>query len=148
MEHKEFYNNTANQYDLRQDNPSTNYLRNQEKEIIQIFAGGDVLDIGCGTGFHLQLLERLRRDGIEIGNIAGLDISKNMLLEARKGLTNSVRLICTDAKKLPFENSSLGTILCMNSTLNLIGDCVIPEMSRVLKENGRVIISFASIWEK
>lgn len=131
------YDDTADNYDWRHSSPSTKYLRRFERQMLQKHASGKVLDVGCGTGYHLKLL---LSKGIEI---TGIDSSKQMI-EA-SSINN---LICASANSLPFPSESFDTVLCMFSTLNLFGDKEISEMQRVLKKGGKLIVSTASIWDK
>ena len=131
------YDNTANEYDVRQNNPSTRHLRKWEEYVIKRFAKGKVLDIGCGTGYHMSFLKSLGMDAI------GVDISTEMLLS-----NNHRNLIRADANRLPFMEKSFDTVICMFSTLNMLDEKAIEEMSFVLKEKGNLIISVSSIWDK
>lgn len=59
-----------------------------------------VLDVGCGTGVYYQLLSK------RVGQLVGLDISKNMLSSGEKqadssGL-NKVTFVLGDAEDMPF----------------------------------------------
>ena len=133
----DLYNKTAKEYNLRQSNPSTRHLRKWEEKVIKKYADGKILDIGCGTGYHLKFLESLGRSAI------GIDLSKEMLLS-----NNSENLLQADAYYLPFKNKSFDTVLCMFSTFNLLGETALGEIGRVLGDNGNIIISVSSIWDK
>ena len=135
MKPKEFYDKTAEKYDKRHSNYMTEYMRKVEEGLIKKYAFGKVLDIGCGTGQHLR------------SNAIGLDISLPMLNEAKK--KNCRNLIQGDAEQLPFPDKSFDTILCIFTVLNLCNfEKAINEMKRVLKTNGRILISVASVWER
>lgn len=135
MDFRIFYNQTAGSYDLRHNNPSTNYLRRKELGLIRRFSRGRILDIGCGTGFHLRLVK----------NATGIDISEGMLKIARKG--SDVRRAC--AEKLPFPDNSFDTIFCFFSVLNMCNyRKAVKEMARVLKSGGLVLLSLSSIHDK
>ncbi len=130
------YDNTAKEYDLRQKNPSTNHLRKWEEKIILKHAFGKILDIGCGTGYHINLLKSAGKEAI------GLDISKQMLAE------NKGDVLRSDATEMPFPDKSFDTVICMFSTLNLLDEKAFSEISRILKDNGVFIASFSSIWDR
>ena len=100
-------------------------------------ANSIILDLGCGTGF---LLKRLHEEGYNY--LVGLDITLEMLREAKSLLGNTVDLVLADAEKLPFRDRSLDAILCCG-TLHHIPQFrkTVSEISRSLKENGILILS-------
>ena len=71
-----------------------------------------VLDVGCGTGVYYPLLSK------RVGQLVGLDISKNMLGFGKKqadssGL-NNVTFVLGDAKDMPFPDNSLDLVFCFD----------------------------------
>lgn len=134
---KDFYDSTAHNYDKRHDNPTTKYMRHVEDKLIRKYAHGLVLDIGCGAGAHLGLLN----------NAVGLDISRSMLKEARNKTDKS--LIQARAENLPFSDNYFDSIICMFTVLNLCDyDAAAKEMHRVLKPGGTAVVSVASVWDR
>lgn len=128
---RQLYNHLAARYDLRQQNPSTGLLRKKEADLIKKYSKGIAIDLGCGTGCHL-----------DEENTAGLDISEKMLQAAKK---KKRPLIQGDIENLPLKENSADTAFCFYSTLNLINfESGIREISRILKENGVAIISVTS----
>ncbi|MBI3190982.1 methyltransferase domain-containing protein [archaeon] len=127
---KKFYDATAKLYDSRHDNDTARYLRKRENKMIKKYARGKVIDIGCGTGCHLDA-ER-----------TGIDISYNMLMECK----SCKNLIQSRAEELPVKTSVFNTAICMFSTLNLCdADKATEEMNRILRNNGIAIISVSSV---
>jgi len=57
----------------------------------------NILDIGCGTGKHLSFF---KKDGY---TVSGVDLSKNMISEARKYLQQENDLICCKASEFKFD---------------------------------------------
>jgi ubiquinone/menaquinone biosynthesis C-methylase UbiE len=57
----------------------------------------NILDIGCGTGKHLSFF---KKDGY---TVSGVDISENMIFEARKHLQQEENLICCNASEFKFK---------------------------------------------
>ncbi|MBI4895199.1 MAG: class I SAM-dependent methyltransferase [Candidatus Aenigmarchaeota archaeon] len=144
------YDNRAKYYDNRHDSPSTIHLRTFEKRVLKKYASGKVLDIGCGTGYHLKFLKTLKYKNI---SAIGIDKSRQMIDSSNLPVfdTNNISSISVQqasAEKLPFQDKSFDTVLCMFSTLNLLGDKEVSEIQRVMKNNGLLIISVASIWDK
>jgi ubiquinone/menaquinone biosynthesis C-methylase UbiE len=138
---KYFYDKTVGMYDLRQKNAWTERLRISELELIKKHASGKVLDIGCGTGFHLAWLDKNMR--VES---TGCDVSPEALAEARKN--TPCRLAECRAEQLPFSDGEFDTVLCMFSTLNLCEwEKALSEIRRIVKAGGKVILSVSSVWD-
>jgi len=135
MNFRRVYNRLARVYDLRHTSPTTRAIRKKEIPLVRRFASGRVLDIGCGTGFHLPLLK----------NAVGLDISEGML----RLIKSENPIMQSSAERLPFKNESFDSVLCMFSVLNACDHTrAVKEMQRVLRPGGRVIVSVASIWDR
>lgn len=131
MNSKEFYDLIAKKYDSRHENATTRYIRKVEKNFIKN-ASGLILDIGCGTGYHLT------------ENSIGIDPSIEMLKEAK-----SSKVMQANAEDLPFHDNSFDSILCLFTVLNLCDyNKVIKEMNRVLKKDGLVFLSVTSVWDR
>jgi ubiquinone/menaquinone biosynthesis C-methylase UbiE len=129
------YQRTADVYDLRHSSPTTESVRALEKKLIKKYARGRTLDVGCGTGYHLGLVE----------DIIGLDPSKEMLEKARgKGKP----LVLGKGEKMPFPDKSFDTVLCLFSVLNVCdAEKAAQEIKRVLRPGGLAIVSISSVWD-
>jgi ubiquinone/menaquinone biosynthesis C-methylase UbiE len=84
-----------------------------EKELmarnVELKPGGKILDVGCGTGNHIQyFLER----GVKT---IGVDISLPMLRAAHKKLGQTNALLLAKAEALPFKAKSLDCIVLITS---------------------------------
>ncbi len=110
-----------------------NFLR------VSIRKNASVLEIGCGDGRSL-------RDIVDItSNLTGIDNDAKAVSDAKKNFEGNarVKILQANAEKLPFENESFDYVICMTTFANF-GDKkykVIEEMKRVLKNDGRIIIS-------
>jgi ubiquinone/menaquinone biosynthesis C-methylase UbiE len=132
-----FYDSTAFSYDIRHDNATTRHLRKRESQVLTKHAKGLVLDIGCGTGMYSGISQ----------NFIGIDPSSNMIKEAKKKTDKNFAL--AKAENLPFASSSFDTAICMFTVLNLCeAGRAIKEMKRILKPNGAVVVSVASVWDR
>jgi len=99
--------------------------------------GGSILDVGCGTGAHLETYGRYKCE------LHGIDSSPSMLKIAGERLGNSADLRQADATKMPYEGNSFDLILCMLVLHEMDDDVrsrVLSEMKRVLKSEGRILL--------
>jgi len=129
------YQKTADVYDIRHNSPTTERVRRLEVSLIRKYAKGKTLDVGCGTGYHLDLVE----------DITGLDPSREMLEKAKR---KGKKLVLGKWEKLPFQDMSFDTVLCLFSVLNVCdAEKTAREIRRVLKPGGLAIVSVASVWD-
>jgi ubiquinone/menaquinone biosynthesis C-methylase UbiE len=99
---------------------------------------GDVLELGCGNGFYSQYLAKAA------SSIIATDISKDMVAVARKKLADhkNIKVEISDAYKTEYEDCSFDTIFMAN-LIHVVEhpDIVLRESKRILKPQGRLIIS-------
>ena len=96
-----------------------------------------VLDVGCGTGVHLDIY---RRSGCKL---YGIDNSPSMLDVARIRLGVDAELRLADATKMPYESNTFDLIVCMlvlHEMDQRTRMSVIAEMKRVLKTKGHILL--------
>jgi ubiquinone/menaquinone biosynthesis C-methylase UbiE len=110
--------------------------------LVELGAGGSVLDIGCGPG-HVPLMLVAMLPEAEV---LGVDLSKEMLRIAEEHRAASahaerVRFQLGDAKGLEFPDGSFDTV-CSNTILHHIPDPVpfLREAGRVLRPGGALLI--------
>ena len=97
----------------------------------------DVLDVGCGTGAVLELLNG------EYPNkrLVGLDLTPGMIDVARAKQLDNVRFVVGDAEALPFGSQSFDAVLCSNSFHHYPHpEKFFSEAARVLRPGGRLIL--------
>ena len=99
--------------------------------------GMNILDVGCGTGSHLELYTRYKC------NLYGLDLSPSMLQVARDRLGDSARLDLGDATQMPYEEGFFDLVISMLTLHEMspgIRSEVLEEIKRVLKISGRILL--------
>jgi ubiquinone/menaquinone biosynthesis C-methylase UbiE len=127
----------AESYDLWAEKPQGRKAYRLEGELLlrlgDLARGQSVLEVGCGTGIHLDIF---LREGV---NAMGVDISPSMLRVARHKLGRRVRLCLSDAQALPFKEGSLDCV-AMITTLEFLHDPegALREAMRVSK--GKVLL--------
>ncbi|HYY89454.1 MAG TPA: methyltransferase domain-containing protein [Chloroflexota bacterium] len=99
-----------------------------------------VVDLGCGPGVSTIEMARQRPDAFYVG----VDRAPRMLREAhRRARRSPVRWVLADAGALPFASERLDAVTG-HSFLYLLGEPsrsrVLPEMRRVLRPGGRVVL--------
>ncbi len=99
-----------------------------------------ILDVGCGTGGNLEMLEKFGvAEGVDVSDDA-LEFCKAKGLRVHKGL----------AEKLPFEDESFDVVTALDVIEHLDDDVAgLKEMNRVLKTGGRTLIfvpAFMWLW--
>lgn len=116
----------------------------REQEIVESFLalanpspGSSVLDVPVGTGRFNDLYQTFRLRTI------GIDISADMLAQARSRLTDRALLCLGDATRLPLASECIDIAICVR-LLHLLdpGDArsTIAELGRVVKDGGHLII--------
>ncbi|MBI1880616.1 MAG: class I SAM-dependent methyltransferase [Chloroflexi bacterium] len=107
------------------------------------YSSPKILDIGCGTGFNIELL---KTDSCQ--HVVGLDFSVDAL-----GFCQSrhlTRLICSDGARPPFGPESFDIIMALDLIEHLADDVLaIHELARILKPGGSLIIftpAFNFLW--
>lgn len=99
--------------------------------------GGSVLDVGCGTGTHLEMYKKFNC------HLYGIDTSDAMLERARNRLGAEADLRLVDAAQMPFESGLFDLVICMLALHEMddeVRTSVLGEIKRVLKSDGRALL--------
>jgi SAM-dependent methyltransferase len=100
-----------------------------------------ILDVGCGTGANLELLD-------QYGDAEGVDISADALAFCRARGLDKVRLGA--AEVLPYEEHSFDLVTALDVVEHLDDDVGgLKEMRRVLRPGGRALLfvpAFMFLW--
>lgn len=110
------------------------YVRN--KILLKLFLRGEkVLDLGCGDGAVGEVLQK--KLGVKI---VGMDISKAALEMAKKRGIKTV--LGSSENKLPFNDQVFDAVFWGDNVEHLFSPIeTAREIKRVLKPNGRLVIS-------
>ncbi len=108
-------------------------------EGLELKDGDKVLDIGCGDGYRLHLLNNL---GLKL-DLAGTDYDKEGLIKAKKNLSIGIPLEYGDLmSKLPFKAKTFDSIVMSEVAEHLPDDIKgLKEVCRVLKKNGTLCLT-------
>ncbi len=149
------YYEDGEDYEARtgQDPSLTEFHHRRVKDVLLqwITPGPDqtIMDVGCGAGWFLERIwSRYHQDGHR-PRVVGLEASR---LQARftaermaKAKLNEGFVVRANAEHLPFEDHSFDVVTC-SEALEQIADPsrAIQEMARVLKPEGRLLLSAPS----
>lgn len=94
-----------------------------------------VLEIGCGTGIHTEVLINSN------AQIIGTDISEKSIefLEAKFGKANNLKLKVADMENLPFSDNYFNIVVSAGCLSYGDNNKVMNEIRRVLKSGGLFI---------
>ncbi len=99
--------------------------------------GGSILDVGCGTGVHLEMYQKYRC------SLFGIDTSPSMLEISQARLGEGAQLRQADAAQMPYDSKSFDLVLSMLVLHEMDDDVrtnVLIEMKRVVKSDGRILV--------
>jgi len=134
-----FDQRAANLYDERLKTSLGQYIFSRQKELILELvaphAGERLLDVGCGTGNHLQIFRE------KWCSVTGIDSSTAMLEIARKKMGSHIDLQLGKAEDLPFSDDEFDIVTMINA-LEVAQNPkkAIAEAIRVCR--GRIFIGF------
>ncbi len=146
-------NVVKNEFDLKAGHYETNRLAqwykahaNEILNQVHDFDSGDILDIGCATGYQLRLLCERFPDA----KLVGLDISDKMTQQASEyceQLSRDIHFITddwenlTDESRTMLENYSFRLIICANTVHYFIDPIrAIRQMYEMLDRDGMLLI--------
>ena len=115
--------------------------RTRAVDALDLKPGDTVVELGCGTGLNLPLLERAIGPN---GRIIGVDLTKPMLDQARERIARqgwqNVELVQSDAAGYTLPDGLDGVISSFAITLVPEYDQVIGAAAKALKPGGKIAI--------
>ncbi len=128
------YDQIAATFDARYAGGIYAALLETMRELVTARSPAAVLEIGCGTGYWIFALRDL------IGQIVGLDYSREMLRAAREK-NPTTALIRGTALSLPFQRESFDLLFCINA-IHHFGDTsrFVLEARRLLRPGGALAV--------
>ena len=133
MEHKklirEIYSKKARNYRrIMENHPGFRELKREIARCVKTEKSSLILDLGTGTGYYGKILR---------GRVVGLDISREMLLEAGY----EIELIEGDMEEIPIKNGIFDVVLCINAfRYSEDPEKMVLEVRRVMKPGGKFIL--------
>jgi malonyl-CoA O-methyltransferase len=119
------------------DEPHNALMRVEQAAMLDLLpdvTGKVVLDVACGTGRYLRLLE-----AGGAARIVGLDLAQEMLARVRRGRAALVR---SDLRGLPFARASIDVAVCALALNDIAAlGLAIAEIGRVLRPTGCLVYS-------
>jgi ubiquinone/menaquinone biosynthesis C-methylase UbiE len=111
---------------------------------LQINKGSKVLDLGCGNGRVIDILEKFNI------NYTGLDISENLIKLAQKKYPEK-EFIVSDLLKTPFSDNEFDYVLSLATLHHIPSEeqrlNALLEINRVLKPGGIILITVWYFWD-
>lgn len=104
-------------------------------EMLQLTDKDKILDVGCGEGYVLNLIDK--------GKAIGEDISDTAIFKAKSKLNGkSISIVKSDVQNMPFKTESFNKIYCTEllEHVNHPND-VISEIKRVSQKDSIIIIT-------
>lgn len=134
----------ARWYDVAQFLDGAYLIYSRMMKLIYLQSGNKVLDIGCGTGTVLLRLYRQYGNSV---SLYGIDPSRDMIdiaVRKSKKIAYAINFRVAAGEKLPFEDETFDWVISSLAFHHIPQETktkVIEEAWRVLKPNGRLVIS-------
>ena|SRR5438552_6555514 len=98
---------------------------------------GRILDIGCGAGQTLRLVEELNNQAM----LLGIDPDEEACRSGRQG-NQRIHFVQGEGEHLPIADRSVHFAICRVAINYMHQATALREMARVLAPGGRIVISF------
>lgn len=133
---KKHFNKTAENYSNSSNGKFVKCMYGEIVDRILKLNPHTILDLGCGNGNILKILE----EKID-ADLYGLDLSENMISQAKKNLKSEVNLTVGDSENLPYDNNKFDIVICNASFHHYTNpERALTEIKRILKKDGVFIL--------
>ena len=108
-------------------------------EALKLSPAGCVLDVGCGTGELMRLVQSHHPQA----TLVGIDVTPEMMAVAREKFQRAprVRLCLAEAEALPFAAESFDAVVSCNMLHHVRAiDQLFRECARVLRPRGQLVV--------
>ena len=137
MKRKEFFDNHAENWDSYSKEESVSkisFLVN----MMHLEQGMRILDVGCGTGI---LFPFIKKQTEEKGSVVALDISMNMLCQAKEKYQEDFTYLQGDAEKAPFKENLFDAVICFSCFPHFPEkETALQSLYSALKTNGDLFV--------
>ena len=107
-------------------------------QILDLSEDSNLLDVGCGTGIFLEILEKK----YPYTKFSGLDPNQAMLAKASEKLSSKVHLKIGNADSIPYDSQSFDWVVLSNCFGHINDqETALFEAHRVLRKRGKIIIT-------
>jgi len=107
-------------------------------------SGGNILDVGCGTGFVLSRIRaEARANGKRVGRTVGVDLAEGMIERARA--RSGVRAIVGDALRIPVIDQYFDVVVATD-VVRFVADPerFVRELFRVTMPGGTIVLELVA----
>ena len=107
-------------------------------QILDLNHDSSLLDVGCGTGIFLEMVEKK----FPTTQFNGIDSNQAMLAKAAEKLSSKVHLETGNAESLPYDSQSFDWVVLSNCLGHINNqEAALNEAHRVLTDDGKIIIT-------
>ena len=130
------FDKIAASYDESSDGRFCAHAYEALKDEIEKFKSGKYLDVSCGTGAVLSLLQHSSLEKY------GIDFSEKMIEKAKNDIGEYAKLYVASAEKMPFAENTFDVVTCSFAFHHYIHpEKVLQEFRRVMKVGATLIIA-------
>ena len=137
---KKHFDLQAEEYDQKETMYYSKFPKVSSRDVakrLENFEYEKLLDVGCGTGFLIEILKK-QKDA----EYYGLDLSPKMIEIAKAKFDGGVQLVEGSADYLPYPDNTFDVVCCVQSFHHYpYPEKAMSEAYRVLKPGGIYILS-------
>ena len=128
-------------YDVTADIYDERYSSEQHRKYCKVlesvnFFKSTILDVGCGSGMFLSEVAGKAKV------VAGVDVSRKLLLKAKKCVAKNVHVVQADADHLPFQEGTFNVAVSFTVLQNMPKPAnTLQEIKRVTTKGGKIAVT-------